>query len=111
MCIRDRVGNTPQQIAKHNATLWASMKPNSKTAVQVGVRHIAGMQIDRENSDTLPSVTLVDLAGSYQINPTFDVGLTVSNLFDKTYVGSCYDRNNCWMGAERQASVSLTAKF
>lgn len=87
------------------------MKPNAKTAVQVGVRHIAGMQIDRENSDTLPSVTLVDLAGSYQINPTFDVGLTVSNLFDKTYVGSCYDRNNCWMGAERQASVSLTAKF
>ena len=105
------VGNTPQQIAKHNATLWASMKPNAKTAVQVGVRHIAGMQIDREDSDTLPSVTLVDLAGSYQINPTFDVGLTVSNLFDKTYVGSCYDRNNCWMGAERQASVSLTAKF
>ena len=105
------VGKMPQQVAKHNATLWASMKPNAKTAVQVGVRHIAGMQIDRENSDTLPSVTLVDLAGSYQINPTFDVGLTVSNLFDKTYVGSCYDRNNCWMGAERQASVSLTAKF
>ena len=77
----------------------------------IRIRHRAGMQVDRQNSDALPSVTLVDLAGSHQISPTLSAGLSVSNLFNKTYVGSCYDKTNCWMGAERQASVSLTANF
>ncbi|ELA09321.1 TonB-dependent siderophore receptor [Moraxella macacae 0408225] len=105
------IGNTPQQIAKHKASLWANITPNDKTSLNLGVRHQAGMQIDRQNSDTLPGVTLVDLAGSYQISPMLNAGLSVSNLFNKTYVGTCYDKNNCWMGPERQASVSLTAKF
>lgn len=105
------VGNRPQQVAKHTASLWTTLTPNDKTLLNVGIRHQAGMQVDRQNSDVLPSVTLVDLAGSHQISPTLSAGLSVSNLFNKTYVGSCYDKMNCWMGAERQASVSLTANF
>jgi iron complex outermembrane receptor protein len=105
------VGNMPQQVAKHKASLWANITPTDKTSVNIGVRHHAGMQIDKENSDTLPSVTLVDLVGKYKINDTYSAGLNISNLFDKTYVGSCYDKNNCWMGPERQVSMSLTAKF
>lgn len=105
------VGKMPQQVAKHKASLWAGITPNNKTILNLGVRYQSGMQINQANSDTLPSVTLVDVSGSYQISPTLTAGLNVSNLFDKTYVGSCYNRNNCWMGAERQASISLTAKF
>ncbi len=105
------VGNMRQQVAKHKASLWANITPTHKTSVNIGVRHHAGMQIDKENSDTLPSVTLVDLVGKYKINDTYSAGLNISNLFDKTYVGSCYDKNNCWMGPERQVSMSLTAKF
>ncbi|MBH0097410.1 TonB-dependent receptor [Psychrobacter sp. NZS113] len=69
------------------------------------------MQIDKQNSDELPSVTLVDIGGSYQVNPTLTVGASVNNLFDKTYVSSCYDSNNCWMGPERQITVSVKANF
>ena len=69
------------------------------------------MQIDRLNTDELPSVTLVDIGGNYQINPMLAVGASINNLFDKRYVGACYDINNCWMGPERQMSVSATAKF
>ncbi|MGO2277317.1 MULTISPECIES: TonB-dependent siderophore receptor [unclassified Psychrobacter] len=107
----DVVGNTPAQTAKHKATLWADYYATDKLTLNAGVRYEDGMQIDKQNTDELPSVTLVDIGGSYQINPMLAVGASVNNLFDKTYVGACYDINNCWMGPERQMSVSLKASF
>lgn len=107
----DVVGNTPAQTAKHKATLWADYYATDKLTLNAGVRYEDGMQLDKQNSDELPSVTLVDIGGSYQINPMLTVGASINNLFDKTYVGTCYDSNNCWMGPERQMSVSLKANF
>ncbi|MDN3448491.1 TonB-dependent siderophore receptor [Psychrobacter sp. APC 3281] len=107
----DVVGNTPAQTAKHKATLWADYYATDKLTLNAGIRYEDGMQIDKQNSDELPSVTLVDVGGSYQINPMLAVGASINNLFDKTYVGACYDINNCWMGPERQMSVSLKANF
>ncbi|MCG3843557.1 TonB-dependent siderophore receptor [Psychrobacter sp. Ps1] len=107
----DVVGNTPAQTAKHKATLWADYYATDKLTLNAGVRYEDGMQIDKQNTDELPSVTLVDVGGSYQINPMLTVGASINNLFDKTYVGACYDINNCWMGPERQISVSLKANF
>ena len=107
----DVVGNTPAQTAKHKATLWADYYATDKLTLNAGIRYEDGMQIDKQNSDELPSVTLVDIGGNYQINPMLAVGASVNNLFDKRYVGACYDINNCWMGPERQMSVSLKASF
>ncbi|MGO2506095.1 MAG: TonB-dependent siderophore receptor [Psychrobacter alimentarius] len=105
------VGNTPAQTAKHKATLWTDYYATDKLTLNAGVRYEGGMQLDKQNSDQLPSVTLVDIGGNYQINPMLTVGASINNLFDKTYVGACYDVNNCWMGPERQMSVSLKANF
>ncbi|MGP5209508.1 TonB-dependent siderophore receptor [Psychrobacter alimentarius] len=107
----DVVGNTPAQTAKHKATLWTDYYATDKLTLNAGVRYEGGMQLDKQNSDELPSVTLVDIGGNYQINPMLTVGASINNLFDKTYVGACYDINNCWMGPERQLSVSLKANF
>ncbi|PKH65504.1 TonB-dependent siderophore receptor [Psychrobacter sp. 4Dc] len=107
----DVVGNTPAQTAKHKATLWADYYATDKLTLNAGIRYEDGMQIDKQNTDELPSVTLVDIGGSYQINPMLAVGASINNLFDKTYVGACYDIDNCWMGPERQMSVSLKANF
>lgn len=107
----DVVGNTPAQTAKHKATLWTDYYATDKLTLNAGVRYEDGMQLDKQNSDELPSVTLVDIGGNYQINPVLTVGASINNLFDKTYVGACYDINNCWMGPERQLSVSLKANF
>ncbi len=107
----DVVGNTPAQTAKHKATLWADYYATDKLTLNAGVRYEDGMQLDKQNSDALPSVTLVDIGGSYKVNPMLTVGASINNLFDKTYVGTCYDSNNCWMGPERQISVSLKANF
>lgn len=107
----DVVGNTPAQTAKHKATLWADYYATDKLTLNAGIRYEGGMQIDKQNSDELPSVTLVDIGGNYQINPMLAVGASINNLFDKIYVGACYDTENCWMGPERQMSVSLKASF
>ncbi|MBH0064469.1 TonB-dependent siderophore receptor [Psychrobacter sp. SZ93C1] len=107
----DVVGNTPAQTAKHKATLWTDYYATDKLTLNAGIRYEGGMQIDKQNSDELPSVTLVDIGGNYEINPMLTVGASINNLFDKTYVGSCYDINNCWMGPERQMTVSLKANF
>lgn len=105
------VGNTPVQTAKHKATLWADFYPTDKLTLNAGVRVQSGMKVDRQNSDDLPSVTLFDIGGEYRVNDWLSTGLSVSNLFDKRYVGSCYDANNCWMGDERQVSMSVTTNF
>lgn len=105
------IGNTPAQTAKHKATLWADYYATDKLTLNAGIRYEDGMQLDKQNSDELPSVTLVDIGGNYQINPMLAVGASINNLFDKTYVGACYDINNCWMGPEREMSVSLKASF
>ncbi len=107
----DVVGNTPAQTAKHKATLWTDYYATDKLTLNAGVRYEGGMQLDKQNSDELPSVTLVDVGGNYQINPMLTVGASINNLFDKTYVGACYDIDNCWMGPERQLSVSVKANF
>lgn len=107
----DVVGNTPAQTAKHKATLWTDYYATDKLTLNAGVRYEDGMQLDKQNSDELPSVTLIDVGGNYQISPMLTVGASINNLFDKTYVGACYDINNCWMGPERQMSVSLKANF
>lgn len=65
----DVVGNTPAQTAKHKATLWADYYATDKLTLNAGVRYEDGMQLDKQNSDELPSVTLVDIGGSYQIHP------------------------------------------
>ena len=48
------------------------------------------MQLDKQNSDELPSVTLVDIGGNYD-QPNACCRRGINNLFDKTYVGACYD--------------------
>lgn len=104
-------GNTPAQVAKHKATLWGNFYPTERLKLNAGIRYQAGMKIDRQNTDTLPAVTLVDVGGDYQFNDWLSVGASVSNVFDKSYVGACYDLNNCWMGPERQMVVSVKADF
>lgn len=105
------VGNAPPLVAKHKATLWGNFYPTERLKLNAGIRYQAGMKIDRQNTDTLPAVTLVDVGGDYQLNDWLSIGASVSNVFDKSYVGACYDLNNCWMGPERQMVVSVKADF
>ncbi|WP_448546464.1 TonB-dependent siderophore receptor [Thalassotalea fusca] len=115
------VGKTPVWVADQTASVWANYYFDAGNLnglmVGLGARYVGETQLDQYNTDTVPSYTLVDLVASYDIATNsslisdMTVAFSVSNLSDKTYVGACYDINNCWMGAERTAELSFQASF
>lgn len=104
-------GKTPVWVADRQASLWLGWEPLPSIAVNAGVRYVGESQLDAANSDTLPSYTLYDLVVSWAIDDTWELGLSATNLTDETYVGACYDANNCWMGVERRVEAVLNARF
>jgi len=105
------VGKTPVWVADKQASLWLNYFANDKLDLSGGVRYVGKSQMDAANSGTVPSYTVFDVAGNFKLTDQVRLGLTVSNLGDKRYVGACYDANNCWMGTERSVELSLQATF
>lgn len=105
------IGNTPIWVADKQASIWATYYINNALNVSGGVRYIGKRQLDAANTDTLPGYTLVDVSATYELNSQYKLGLTISNLADKEYVSACYDKDNCWMGAERSIELNLYASF
>ena len=105
------LGKTPVWVADKQASLWTTYSFTRALDLSLGARHVGESQLDAQNTGTVPSYTLADLAFSYRLNDNYRFGLTVSNLADKRYVGACFDRDNCWMGVERRAELSLYMDF
>lgn len=105
------VGKTPVWVADKQGSLWLNYYASDKLDLSGGVRYVGKSQMDAANSGTVPSYTLYDMAASYKLSEKMRLGLTVSNLGDKRYVGACYAVNNCWMGTERSVELSLYATF
>lgn len=105
------IGTTPVWVAEKQAALWVNWYATPKLDLSAGLRYVGKSQMDAANTATVPAYTLVDAAASYRIDDTWRLGLTVSNLGDKRYVGACSDNRNCWMGAERSVELSLHASF
>ncbi len=111
----DVVGKTPVWVAEESASVWANYFFDDALdglMLGAGVRYVGETQVDKYNTDTVPSYTLVDAVLSYDM-PQYDLKLTgsVSNLTDKEYVGSCYDTNNCWYGAQRRFEIGIEKRF
>ncbi|HHF2906134.1 TPA: TonB-dependent siderophore receptor [Vibrio diabolicus] len=112
-------GKTPVWVPEQTASLWANyfFEGNlSGLRTSAGVRYVGEAQIDAQNSEKVPDYTLFDLAASYDFSTVSEsmkganVTLSASNLFDKEYY-SCYDKNNCWFGAERSIEAKLEYNF
>ncbi|WP_334020382.1 TonB-dependent siderophore receptor [Alteromonas sp. S015] len=109
------VGKTPVWVAEESGSVWANyLFDNTLDGLMVGagVRYVGETQVDKYNTDEVPSYTLIDAVITYDM-PEYDLRLTgsVSNLTDKEYVGSCYDSNNCWFGAQRRFEVGIEKRF
>ncbi|MBY6236800.1 TonB-dependent siderophore receptor [Vibrio harveyi] len=112
-------GKTPVWVPEQTASLWANYYYEGTLTglrTSAGVRYVGKTEMDAQNSDQVPDYTLVDLAASYDLSAasqSFDgasVTLSASNIFDEEYY-SCYDKNNCWFGAERSIEAKLEYKF
>lgn len=112
-------GHTPAQIPKHMASAWGDYWFDSgllrNLGIGAGVRYVGGIWADTDNTRKVPGYTLVDMSVRYGLDevglPGGTLRLNVNNLFDKDYVASCYDLSNCYFGAERSITGTLSYKF
>ncbi|CAG9295379.1 TonB-dependent siderophore receptor [Celerinatantimonas diazotrophica] len=105
------IGKTPVWVANTKASIWGTYYMNPAFDFSLGIRYVGKTPIDDANSDFVSGHTLADLASTYRFNDNYKVNFTVTNLTNKRYVGACYDTTNCWMGAEREAKLSLLVDF
>ena len=104
---------------RNQASAWLSYDvksgPLDGLTVGSGVRYVNGITSDRQNTHTLPSYTLVDLAVGYDLSKVGLKGLSaqvnVNNLTDKSYIAACNSLSYCYFGAERSIVGSLAYKF
>lgn len=110
-------GNTPAQVPKHMASLWADYTffdgPLSGLTLGTGGRYTGSSYGDPANSFKVGSYTVVDALVRYDLARVgmagSNVALHVNNLFDREYVASCFNTYGCFWGAERQ--VVATFRF
>ena len=104
---------------RNQASTWLSYDvkngPLAGLTLGSGVRYVNGITSDRQNTHTLPSYTLVDLAIGYDLTNICIKGLStqlnVNNLTDKRYVAACNSLSYCYFGAERSIVGSVSWKF
>ncbi|MCN4439265.1 ferrichrome porin FhuA [Escherichia coli] len=112
-------GNTPAQVPKHMASLWADYTffdgPLSGLTLSTGGRYTGSSYGDPANSFKVGSYTVVDALVRYDLARVgmagSNVALHVNNLFDREYVASCFNTYGCFWGAERQVVATATFRF
>jgi len=104
---------------RNQASAWLSYDVKTGLfnglTVGSGVRYVNGITSDRQNTHTLPSYTLVDLAVGYDLGNVglkgMSAQLNVNNLTDKRYVAACNSLSYCYFGAERSIVGSVSWAF
>ncbi|MDZ3967657.1 ferrichrome porin FhuA [Escherichia coli] len=112
-------GNTPAQVPKHMASLWADYTffdgPLSGLTLGTGGRYTGSSYGDPAKSFKVGSYTVVDALVRYDLARVgmagSNVALHVNNLFDREYVASCFNTYGCFWGAERQVVATATFRF
>lgn len=117
----DLEGTTPIYVPDHTANLWANYfvytGSLAGTRLSAGGRYVGEMQMDTTNKQgKVPSYTVYDLSVGYELGNASEslsgatANLIVNNLFDEEYY-TCYDKVNCWFGAERSIEVNVKYDF
>ncbi|GAB2941246.1 TonB-dependent siderophore receptor [Hafnia psychrotolerans] len=110
-------GNTPYVTPKQMASIWGQYKTPVGVDLGAGVRYIGTQWADNENTQPMPSATLVDASVRMNLapfNPQLKgayVQLNANNLFDKKYVAACYGTSYCYWGQERTVVATLGYDF
>ncbi|SJL84608.1 TonB-dependent siderophore receptor [Vibrio palustris] len=117
----DLEGTTPIYVPRHAANVWTNYSIYSGTLagtrVSAGARYMGAMKMNAANTQgEVSSYTVVDLSVGYDLGQASRVlsgataNLLVSNLFNEDY-SACYDKANCWAGAEQSLELSVKYAF
>lgn len=111
------VGKRLAAVPRQLASLWLNYAFSdgdlAGLSIGGGVRHIGRSAGDSANTFGVPAVTLVDLALGYDLGAYrpalkgWRVAAHIGNLFDKTYVSSCFSEGGCFYGNRRTVTASL----
>lgn len=114
---QSRQGKKQYYAPAHQAAAWLAYKvqegPLQGLGLGAGVRYIGADWGDAANTLRIPAVTLVDAALSYDLGRMqpamrgMTLSLNASNLFDRTYVGTCVTTTSCTYGAGRLVLATL----
>ncbi|MFT4011921.1 MAG: TonB-dependent siderophore receptor [Paracoccus sp. (in: a-proteobacteria)] len=108
----DEIGTHNDRVPRHQASIWGKYEFGNGWDAALGLRYI-GKSWARSNAFTVPGVTLVDAAVGYDFGALdrryegVTARLNVTNLTDEFYTASCASAYACWVGAERQAQLSI----
>jgi iron complex outermembrane receptor protein len=107
------LGNQLDSVPKHAASVWADYTiaagPLEGLGFGAGVRYV-GSTLDITNTVRVPSFTLVDAAIHYDWND-FRFAVNASNLFDETYLSSCFSPTFCYFGQRRVVMGSVKYRW
>ncbi|WP_339389780.1 TonB-dependent siderophore receptor [Vibrio neptunius] len=117
----DLEGTTPIYVPEHSANLWANYKVSTGlltgTRISGGARYVGEMEMNATNTQgKVPSYTAVDMSIGYDLGQASEsltgatANVIVNNVFDKEYY-ACYDKYNCWFGAEQSIEVNVKYEF
>lgn len=113
-------GKNVTSVPRHQAALWAKYTfdagPLAGFGLGAGVRYRSSVYADDLNRLTVPAVTLVDAALSYdfgKLDPRLNgvmLNVNASNLFGKEYVANC-QYGVCYYGLGRTVTAKMTYRW
>ncbi|MCA7915405.1 TonB-dependent receptor [Burkholderia contaminans] len=115
------VGKRVAAVPRHLASLWLDYtvaRPGLRgLKVGGGVRYVGRSAGDNVNTFDVPAVVLFDLGLSYDLGverPALKGGRVaahVNNLFDRTYVSSCFSAGGCFYGTRLTVTGDVSYRW
>lgn len=106
-----RAGNTPPQVPRVTANLWARLEPVDGWQLQGGIRHVGARFVDNANRLELPAYTVADIGLRWTATDNLALDIRVGNLFDEVYAVTSYGTNQWILGEPRRADLRLSVAF
>jgi iron complex outermembrane receptor protein len=106
-----RVGNTPPQVPRVTANLWARWEAVDRLLIQGGIRHVGARWVDNANTIELPAYSVADVGLRYALTSNIAVDARVSNLFDAFYAVTTYGVNQWILGEPRRVDLRISFGF
>jgi iron complex outermembrane receptor protein len=111
--IGKRLAGVPRQMVSAWLNYTVTSGPMNGLSVATGVRYIGKSAGDSANSLEVPGASLFDAAIRYDFGENhinlkgWHAAANVTNLFNKTYVSSCFSSGGCFYGNGRTVTASL----
>ncbi|AGT08266.1 TonB-dependent siderophore receptor [Paracoccus aminophilus] len=111
----EQIGKMPYTVPKKQASLLMSYdldlgEHDGKASIGAGVRYVGETAGDTTNSFMVPSYTVADAFFSYE-NDKYRFQVNGYNLANKRYVAGCNSMVQCYFGAERTVTATLSMKW